>query len=41
MNKKIILKQRPVGEPKLDDFETISSELGIRPNHEFGGEGGE
>ena len=23
MNKKIILKQRPVGEPKFDDFELI------------------
>ena len=27
MNKKVILKQRPVGEPKLEDFELFYSEL--------------
>ena len=26
MNKKIILKQRPVGEPKFDDFELTGYE---------------
>ena len=27
MNKKIILKQRPVGEPKLEDFELLEEEI--------------
>ena len=27
MNRKIILKQRPVGEPKKDDFELIQEEI--------------
>ena len=29
MNKKIILKQRPVGEPKLEDFELLEEELSL------------
>ena len=29
MNKKVILKQRPVGEPKLEDFELFKED--IRP----------
>ena len=27
MNKKIILKQRPVGEPKLEDFALLEEEI--------------
>ena len=27
MNKKVILKQRPVGEPKLEDFELLEEEI--------------
>ena len=27
MNKKVILKQRPVGEPKLEDFELFEEDI--------------
>lgn len=27
MNKKVILKQRPVGEPKLEDFELFKEDI--------------